>query len=184
MYWEKIRAINRLTILNELITALFFLNFLLKNAFFDDYWFKEFGKESKKILSEHLKCNYFWFSSHHPKPTSNRLITWVWSDTYQTKTFRQIFLTLFTILAKNDRVPGKYFALDKIFDFKIFGLRYVFKYSESISTPLTFDQKNLTVNVLLFWPYWPYKTESREKILHGKKFRFRDFWFKIRFETF
>ena len=76
--------------------------------------------------------------------------------------------------------------MGKIFDFEIFVLNHVSKHSESIPTKKNFSTRNFwlchffTILVIL-----GKKTKFKEKkFVMGKNFRFRDFRFKIRFETF
>ena len=55
-----------------------------------------------------------------------------------------IFLLFWPFLAENDRVRAKKFTRGKIFDFEIFGLKYVSKHSKSIPTKKKFSTK-------IFW---------------------------------
>ena len=89
------------------------------------------------------------------------------------------------LLAEKRQSPSKKFYMGKIFDFKIFGLKYVLKHFESIPTKKIFDQNFLTLSFFRFLAILAEKRQSpSKKIYTGKNFRFRDFWFKVRFETF
>ena len=80
-----------------------------------------------------------------------------------------------------DWYQTKNFTQQTIFDFEIFGLKYDLKNSESILTKNVFAQNFVALS---FFRYFGQKTtESWEKVVHGKIFRFCDFRFEIRFET-
>ena len=86
---------------------------------------------------------------------------------------------------KNDRVEGKKFTREKFYDSETFDLKYVLKHSESIPAKKNFEQSCLDFVIFsLFWAFGRKTTKSEQKNFSRKKFRIRDFWFKIRFETF
>ena len=67
-----------------------------------------------------------------------------------------------------------------------FGLNFVLRHSQSISTQKNYSDQNFWLSH--FFAILAILAEKRQSpsknILHGKNFRFRDFRFKIRFETF
>ena len=67
------------------------------------------------------------------------------------------FFTILTIFTeKRLRHTKKNFTREKIFDFDIFGLKYVFKHSESIPTKKIFRPKFFTFVIFsLFWSFLP-----------------------------
>ena len=100
--------------------------------------------------------------------------------------FDFVFFTILAILAEKRVSPRKNFVTEKIFDFKIFGVKYVFKHSESIPTKKIFSTKIFwlchffTILVILAEK----NKVPRKKFYTGKNFRFWDFCFKIRFKAF
>ena len=72
-----------------------------------------------------------------------------------------LFFAFWAILAKKRQSPRKKFYKGKIFDFEIFGLKYVLKHSESIPTKKIFRQKFLTLSFFhYFGPFGQKTTES------------------------
>ena len=79
-------------------------------------------------------------------------------------------------------VPVKNFSRKKFFDFETLGLKYVIEHSESNPTK-KFRPIFLTLSCFLNFGNFGRKMTESIKNVTWKKFRFRDFWFKIRFET-
>ena len=124
-----------------------------------------------KVIAKFLYRKNFRFQDFRFKIRFK--LFWINSDL---KKFDKNFLTLpffhhfgqkMTKLTAN-KIRGK------ILDFKIFSLKYVSKYPESIAI------KNFSTKFFWLWhflSFWP-------NIVTGKNFRFRDFRFKIRFKPF
>ena len=88
-------------------------------------------------------------------------------------------------MAEKNKVQRKKFYTEKIFDFEIFVLKYVSKHSESIPTKKIFRPKFFDLVIFHYFGHFGRKKQSpMKKFYMGKIFRFRDFRFKIRFETF
>ena len=65
---------------------------------------------------------------------------------------------------KTTKSHEKNFTREKIFDFEIFGLKYVLKHSESIPTKKNFRPKFFDLVIFsLFWPFWPKNDRVRAK---------------------
>ena len=90
------------------------------------------------------------------------------------------FFTILGFLAEKRLSPSKKNRRENIFDFEIFGLKYVLKHSESIPNNKIFDQNFY----FAIFHHFGRKTTESKKIYTGKNFRFWDFRFKLRFETF
>ena len=169
------------------------------------FWLKNDRVRAKKFYAGKIfdfdifGLNTFWNILNRFRP----------KKIFRPKLFDFVIFSLFW--PKRDRVRAKNLHGKIFFDFEIFILKYVLTHSGSIPTKkkstnffywavftilVILAEKRFRPKIFLpifydlaifslFWPFWPKNDRVRaKKNLHGKNFRFHDFRFKIRFETF